>query len=50
MSVKDAVAERVRELCAERGMKTNELAVLSGVTPSTVYSLLDPRVTLGERR
>ncbi len=43
MSVKDAVAERVRELCAERGMKTNELAVLSGVTPSTVYSLLDPR-------
>ena len=41
--VKDAVAARFRELCAERGIRPNELANLSGVTPSTVYSLLDPR-------
>lgn len=43
MSVKDAVADRVRSLCAERGIKANELANISGVTPSTVYSLLDER-------
>lgn len=38
MAVKDAVAERFRQLCAQRGIKSNELANLSGVTPSTVYS------------
>ena len=43
MSVKDAVANRVRQLCAERNMKTNELANVAAVTPSTVYSLLDQR-------
>lgn len=41
MSVKDAVAERFRSICHKRGIKTNELANISGVTPSTVYSLLD---------
>ena len=41
MSVKDAVADRVCELCEQRGIKTNRLANLAGVTPSTVYSLLD---------
>ena len=43
MSVKDAVAKRFQELCAERQIKTNELATLSGVTPSTVYSMMDER-------
>ena len=43
MKVKDAVAERIRGLCRERGIKVNELANISGVTPSTVYSLLDPK-------
>lgn len=43
MMVKDAVAERFRELCDERGIKPNELANISGVTPSTFYSLLDPK-------
>ena len=42
MQVKDAVAGRIRGLCRERGIKVNELANLSGVTPSTVYSLLSP--------
>lgn len=41
--VKDAVAERFAELCHTRGIKPNELACLSGVTPSTVYSMLDSR-------
>ena len=42
MSVKDIVAQRFKELCNERGIKTNELANLSGVTPSTAYSMMDP--------
>jgi len=43
MSVKDAVAQRFMQLCAERNIKTNELAGRSGVTPSTAYSMLDPK-------
>jgi len=43
MSVKDAVAERVRPICISRGIRTNELANISGITPSTIYSLLDKR-------
>lgn len=42
MAVKDAVAERVKSLCKQRRIRINELANISGVTPSTVYSLLDP--------
>ena len=42
MGVKDAVAERFQQLCAERGIRFNELANLAGVTPSTVYSMMDP--------
>ena len=30
-------------MCRERKIRPNELANLSGVTPSTVYSLLDER-------
>ena len=40
MGVKQAVVARICELCEERGIKPNELATRSGVTPSTVYSLL----------
>ena len=43
MTVKDVVAERFRQLCASGGIKYNKLANLSGITPSTVYSLLDVR-------
>ncbi len=39
--VKKTVAKRIKELCSERGITANELANLSGVTPSTVYSLLN---------
>ena len=41
MSVKDVVAERFKELCKERNIKLNELANISGVTPSTAYSMMD---------
>ena len=43
MGVKEAVVARFREIMAQRGIRPNELANLSGVTPSTVYSMLDPR-------
>ncbi len=43
MSVKDMVVERFCELCRERGIRLNELANLAGVTPSTVYSMTDPK-------
>lgn len=42
-SVKDMVADRFLELCGERKIRPNELAVLAGVTPSTVYSMLNPK-------
>ena len=41
MNVKDAVAERFTNICRERNIKINELANLSGVTPSTAYSMMD---------
>ena len=43
MSVKDAVANRFQEICEDRKIKPNELASKAGVTPSTVYSMLDVR-------
>lgn len=41
MRIKEAIVKRFQQLCAERGIKYNELATLSGVTPSTVYSMMD---------
>ena len=43
MNVKEAVVERFSEIMRDKGIKPNELANLAGVTPSTVYSMLDPR-------
>lgn len=43
MSVKDVVAQRFQNLCNERNIKINELANLSGVTPSTAYSMMDKK-------
>ena len=41
MYVKEAVIKRIDEICSERGMAVNKLANLSGITPSTVYSVFD---------
>ena len=41
MDIKDAIVERFLQLCAEKGWKINELANISGVTPSTAYSMMD---------
>ena len=41
LTVKDMVAKRFSEICEERKIRLNELANLSGVTPSTAYSMMD---------
>ena len=41
MDIKDAIVAQFMELCTEKGIKINELATLSGVTPSTAYSMMD---------
>ncbi|MBQ8954316.1 MAG: helix-turn-helix transcriptional regulator [Clostridia bacterium] len=41
MNVKQAVVARFREIMRDRGIRPNELANMAGVTPSTVYSMLD---------
>lgn len=42
MYIKEAVVRRVKGLCEERAMTLNQLATLSGMTPSTLYSMVDP--------
>ena len=41
MGIKEAIVLRIKELCTERNISYNALAYISGVTPSTVYSLID---------
>ena len=43
MNAKDAVAVRIQVLCAERDITVNELANRSGVTPSTIYSMMNQK-------
>ena len=43
MTVKEAVVARFEQILAQRGMRPNELANCAGVTPSSVYSMLDAR-------
>lgn len=43
MNVKQATVCRFQEIMAQRNIRPNELATISGVTPSTVYSMLDER-------
>jgi len=43
MNTKEAIAKRIIELCQERNMAINALANASGVSPSTVYSMLNEK-------
>ena len=43
MNTKEAVAMRILELCQEREIAVNALATISGVSPSTVYSMLNEK-------
>lgn len=40
MRVKEAIAARIVQLCAERSIAVNALANMAGIPPSTVYSIL----------
>lgn len=43
MNAKEAVARRIQALCLERGIAVNTLANMSGVAPSTIYSMLNTK-------
>ena len=43
MLIKDAIEKRILELCEERNIAVNTLANISGVSPSTVYSILNEK-------
>ncbi len=43
MNTKEAVAKRILELCDEHHITVNALADISGVSPSTVYSMLNEK-------
>ncbi len=43
MTTKEAVAARILELCEKRGIAINALANISGVSPSTIYSMLNQK-------
>ena len=38
MGIKNALVLRFKMLCKEKNIKSNSLATMAGVTPSTVYS------------
>ncbi len=43
MNTKEAVAKRIIELCNEKDIDINALANISGVSPSTVYGILNDK-------
>ena len=43
MRTKEAVAQRILELCRERNIAVNALANISGVSQSTIYSMLNQK-------
>ena len=43
MNTKEAVAKRILELCSERNIAVNALANISGVPPTTIYSMLNTK-------
>ena len=43
MLIKEAIEKRIFELCHEHNIAINALANISGVSPSTVYSILNEK-------
>lgn len=43
MDIKDAVALRIMELCCAQGITVNALAYNSGISPSTLFSILNDK-------
>lgn len=42
MKIKETIVLRFQGICHEKDISYNELANLAGLTPSTVYSMMDP--------
>ena len=43
LNTKQAVANRILELCTQRNIAVNALAAVSGMPPSTIYSMLNEK-------
>ena len=43
MNIKEAVEKRIIQLCEEHNLAVNSLANISGVSPSTIYSMLNEK-------
>jgi len=43
MRIKEAVAQRIVNLCRERKIAVNALGNISGINPSTIYSMLNTK-------
>ena len=43
MNTKNAVANRIIQLCNEKNIAINALANVSGISPSTLYSVLNEK-------
>ena len=43
MNTKSAVAERIIKLCNQQNIAINALANISGISPSTLYSVLNEK-------
>lgn len=43
MNAKQAVSARILELCKQRGIAINALANSAGISPSTIYSILNTK-------
>ena len=43
MNAKEAVAQRILGLCREQGIAVNSLANSAGISPSTIYSMLNAK-------
>ena len=43
MTIGEAVAQRILELCKEHGISVNKLCTISGVTQSTVNNIINGR-------
>lgn len=43
LEIKEAIVLRMKNICKDMNITCNELATRAGVTPSTVYSMMDSR-------
>ena len=43
MNTKNAVAERIIDLCNQKNIAINALANMAGISPSTLYSVLNEK-------